>query len=618
MSKIKILNLLGGAGILVFLLFISKYLFSSSVDLAHHYALIDNLSKYLTVNEQYENLGAMSLYPNFSHWLAVIWGAFFNSNMVGMSCVSMLSLVVIWFVIAIFILNLPPVVSLLSFLFIFIVGLFSNDLRALYGQEIIGNFFYSQLVGESIAFSVLLLAFFLFEKIKILTPILLFSSLLLAYFHLLPALQILGLSFLIILFDVYTKKKIDYSLLLWFAGGAGLFLFHPSFEAMRLISANNGVLSFPFMSSSDDINYITLFSLFVVSFFMSVYFIFSDKFTLYKSMKLLSFFSLSSSILMLLQTIALFLGYGSEYAVKKYIFTLVSLLTIQICVVIAYHINVFFERKYRIEFCLPHIFVASVFSILMITSGLCVKPNFLLSELVRTEKKLQAIISDYIPNKLKHKAIYLDENNVLGYMFSISILEHPMDFFGMKLLDGTARSNISNSDVSYIISKIKNDGSDVNSNYKGYSIITKDFFIKSLKARYMNIFSDDGLNINQVPESLQKGWNGSESWGVWSAENAASLNMISPINGVFNVFSFFATSWYKDRKVSVKINEIDCGEIIVSTGDAKNYTLNCPVNVKNDLHIVFYIDEWDISPKKLNLSDDARNLGVGLKNIKLY
>lgn len=619
-NNTKTFNLLGVLAIIIFTLFIANYSFTSSVDLAHHYALVDNLSKYLGVNNSFGNLGEMAYYPNYTHWLAVISGSFFNSNIFGVSFISILSIVVIWLVISIFILYLKPIVSLLTLMIILIFGLFSSYIGAFYGKEIVGNFFYSQIVAESLAFIVLYIAFILFEKRRILLFLLLFFSMVLAFFHLLPAMQILGVSFLIAFFDIYKTKKIDFLSMGFLIIGSILFLLHPSFIAMQSIGGHNGSLNFPFMPSVTGVDYTILAILFLVSFVISLYFILSKKFISFVSIRLLSFFSLSNSLLMVLQAIALSLNYGSEYAVKKYIFTLITMTVIQISILIAFLINILIEKRYKPEIIIPRIFIASIFTILIITMQFSNNPTYLLKDLTSIEKNLQELKRENIPKNLTDKTIYLDQNNILRYMYSISILEHPRDNFGMKLLSSRNIFNdIISSNISYITAQKNNRYVSYSEIFdvQGYSILNKEKFVSLAEIKIPDIFKENGLKISKVAHVFQAGWNDVEPWGGWSAKNKASLYLKYPINKTFSQFTFVANSWYKDRNVSVFINDIDCGSVLVSRGAAKKYTIQCPIKFENNLRIDFYVEDWNISPKKLKISEDVRNLGIGLQNIKL-
>lgn len=613
----------------IFILYIQNYLFTFSGDLAHHYALVDNLSKYLGVNNSFGNLGEMANYPNFSHWLAVIFGALFDSNISGMSFVSVLSLLTIWLTISIFILHLKPLESFLTLLLILLFGIFSDQIGAFYGKEIVGNFFYSQLVAEAFAFLVLLVTFFMFERKRLLVLVLMLSSLLLPFFHLLPAMQILGLSFLIAFHDMYKSKKFDYTVLSILFIGLVLFLLHPSFADMRSIGNNNGDLSFPFMPSPTELDYDVTILLILVSIVLPLYFIISEKFVKYTPIKIISLFSLSNSILMLLQTIALSMGHGSEYAVKKYIFTLITLMVVLICILIAFFANKFLENKYDYTIALPRFFVASIFSSILIVMQLGHSPSYLLDNLKDIEKNLHKYENNYTQDRDKHKAIYLDRNNVLQYMFSISILEHPRDGFGMTLLSGSNIENaIYSNDVSYIfvknnyfIDKTSKNFVSNNSaflNLEGYFALDKETFLRAMETKYSDIQSDNGLKISEVPQILKSGWNNIENWGVWSSADVASLFVQYPLNKTYNNFSFTANSWYKDRNITVKINGIDCGSLIIYANKNREYSVSCPIDFRYNLKIDFYIEDGNVSPKKLKLSEDSRNLGIGLSNVKVY
>ena len=623
-----LLNIIGIIFLSIFILHIKDHLFTYSTDLAHHYALIDNLSKYSSVNNSFGNLGEMAYYPNWSHRLASIFGGFYVSNIAGLSFVSIFSLAIIWLIISFFILNLKPFISILTLLFILIVGLFSNYIGAFHGKEIIVNFFYSQLVGEAFAYIVLFTAYFLFERRKLLIFMLLVSSLLLEFFHLLPAIQILGLSFLIVFYDMYKKKKFDYIVLSILFAGLVLFIFHPSFEAMQSIGDNNGHLSFPFMRHPTEINYSIIILLILFSVIISVNFIMSEKYITFTSIRLLSFFSLSNSTLMALQTIALSLGHGSEYAVKKYIFTLITLTVILCCILIAFSANKFFENRYKFEITLPKFFVGSIFSSIIIVMQLSNSQSYSLNHLKEIEKNLQIYEQNYIQDSDRHKAMYLDKSNILQYMFSISVLEHPRDSLGMTLLSSNIENAIYSDEISYIFIKNNYFNDETSKNFvannsaflnpEGYFVLDKKTFLRAIETKYSDIQTDNGLKISAMPQILKTGWHNIENWGVWSSEHISTIFLRYSANKTFNKFSFTANAWHKDKNVTIQINGIDCGSLTISSNKQQEYTANCIIAPANNLRVDFYIEDWNTSPKKLNLSEDARNLGIGLINFRLH
>src|ERR1035437_3976885 len=242
--------LLAICGIFVFLNIDSMW--SWSVDLAHHYALAFRISEqWVLTSTSDPTLGEMNIYPRGSHIIAAIFGFFVNSIFLGVQLVTLVSLALLWLS-AILILNsLQKKLATIS-LMTFTGLLFFNSAFAkfdLHGHEVVGNFFYAQLVGHSVLFISIIFAINLEKKFGVICSVvaLVLLMLLNATIHLLPALEMLGLIFGLlfayVLFDakprISINQKLTISIPIALFALVGIFL-HPSFSAMRVISENNG------------------------------------------------------------------------------------------------------------------------------------------------------------------------------------------------------------------------------------------------------------------------------------------------------------------------------------------------------------------------------------------
>ena len=122
---------------------------------------------------------------------------------------------------------------------------------------------------------------------------------------------------------------------------------------------------------------------------------------------------------------------------------------------------------------------------------------------------------------------------------------------------------------------------------------------------------------------LLSGWSSSESWGTWSRERKAKLafpcsilkeQTTFPSAILFNVHSFSTVT-----KLSIKI---DSNTVWTGVPEEQAFYIktNIPDNIcrqdKDDKMIVTFIIADIASPSSLDLSDDTRLLGVGLRGIK--
>lgn len=122
---------------------------------------------------------------------------------------------------------------------------------------------------------------------------------------------------------------------------------------------------------------------------------------------------------------------------------------------------------------------------------------------------------------------------------------------------------------------------------------------------------------------LASGWNGPESWGVWSKDEIAEIRLspssprIQALGFKFYLFppprtgSFFQSVevGVNDEVVAVWSYEHDeCGARVVELAD--------PLPLNQETTIVFRIDK-PTSPKSIGHNEDTRQLGLGLLSMKI-
>jgi len=626
-------NIVGTIFLFVFVVFLSSYLFTSSSDFAHHYALIEHLSRYLHVDNAFGNLGEMAFYPNLGHWFAVVAGSLLGSSILGVTFVTYISLIVLWVVLFLLISELPRFVSYSVALIVVVFGIITSFYNAFFGFETVGNFFYAQMIAQSLALVAAYVYYALDQnRLKVYAIYVLFiSPLLIAYAHVLPAMQLMVFAIIVVFLDFWLRKKVVVSYLILMLFSVVMFVLHPSLSAMKELSQNNGDLAFGFPS---DVSFIA--SIAFLEIFISLVFVFWKKvFVGDSALKVIAIFALSSAILLLLQILAYQFGYGSHYAIKKHVFSVFTLLVIELSFAFSFVLSRFVKDGSKSVFF--KYFYAAFFAILLIVIQVnrsIKNGDFIsVSDLKYLESELTYLQKNVIPEKNKNNVVYVDKNNLISYLFSISILEHPRDVTGMNLLLKQDSPVQRNSLPSVVI--VKSNYFDIDQNNK--VIIKRDFilyqaedfvekksifdlnkYLNALDSNVIkNIYSQQGLKITKAAYILKEGWNSIENWGVWSSSRTALLELALERNDRNFTLLLNATSWLKSRDVTVSVNNKVCGRITVLPVD-EVYAVNClNVDIDDKTSVRFDITDYDESPKKLGISEDARTLGIGLKNIKI-
>ena len=321
-------------------------IWSTSIDLAHHYSLVTYIAGHFHAPVNVWHLGDMNIYPHYSHALAAILGSFLASPLMGLQLVTLLAIYGLWSAIAIALGTLPQRQALI-FLPAFAAMLLLNrfGLHAeLFGQEVISNFFFAELVAQALCAWVFTLML-LMERRG--TPTLLRYAFCVASLHvavrihLLPTIELFGALGLLVVLDVMEadrRQRLRATLL----GGVALILgcavivLDPAFAAMRRLSANNGGLGLHLIP-----NLPALALLAVVALLLSLALAWRwlGKYSPPLGRHLLAYkyfacLGAATAILCLLQMLLLKWGLGSNYACRKYAFALQTVIVIDVALLI--------------------------------------------------------------------------------------------------------------------------------------------------------------------------------------------------------------------------------------------------------------------------------------------
>lgn len=324
------------------------HVYSSSPDLAHHYALIRWLMEHASIDQHAPAvLGEMAIYPRYAHVVAAALGAILNSPFLGMQAVAACSLAVCWAAIALASRLFPARESwIFTLSMLALLALNRHTVRLdLFGHELVINYFFSQIAGQA-CFMAIVLGAARIEKAQNATtsaiiPIaVIATSLVCAGIHLLPAIE--GIAYGLLLLAVHAvtrpRKLAGFALLAVVAlAAATLLLRHPAYVAMRAISNNDGYLPLSALTSTGRVLGLAIFtglvSLTLIVRSIPGHRLYSERAA--AAARHLGAAGAAIAGLCILQAIAAAFGMGSNYACRKYAFGLSTFAIINIATLIA-------------------------------------------------------------------------------------------------------------------------------------------------------------------------------------------------------------------------------------------------------------------------------------------
>lgn len=608
---------------------------SQSVDLAHHYALAFRISEqFHLMSSNDPTLGEMNYYPRLSHIFAAIIGWPLNSTFLGLQIVSLLSLAGIWggFV---YILNtLPRAIASLSTLALVMLLVLNKLLLKLdvHGAEITGNYFYSQLVGQAIVIISIAVAIslearkgratayaFLIGVIVINTGV-----------HLLPTLELLGMLGALVAFNGYldfTEKKVKApwalaTLVIPVIGLCGIIL-NPAFSAMRKISENDGALNFSHISYPIGIALLCLMGMAVSVGLLYIY-TKNKQAPGYSAIKYIALYGAATCGLCLLQMVLVKFGLGSNYAVKKYGFSIISYLIVSFAVLLG--LASYRSNPERIRFLYNN---STLYLLMAAASFYCIynasiipREHHDLSDLVQLERKLSAAVSQlpFAESEKNNVVIGLDGMPpTFNYLFSIALAKTPRDLaipdvlIANSLRDYTRYANvISSTGVrKYDITQceVRSEAGIATSNAECLA----DQLSNSNDCQGRVDFSIKGL----VDPRRLKGFSSSETEGTWMVGDRAefSCNAVSQALRTLTIdMRPFTTSQHSSQRIQILINGIERYNSTWTGASDAIAELTLPP-IENGKIVVTFITPDAASPQQLNMSEDARLLSFYVKSM---
>jgi hypothetical protein len=136
----------------------------------------------------------------------------------------------------------------------------------------------------------------------------------------------------------------------------------------------------------------------------------------------------------------------------------------------------------------------------------------------------------------------------------------------------------------------------------------------------------DGATGLDGPALFQSGWNGSESWGTWSAAPRATLRPITIPDAASDsdflieaTVRAFVANPGEVQRVTVRANGLIVAEWVLSAVPSQQVSARIPNSAltgRRPLALAFDISN-PVSPASIGLSSDVRALGLGLMTLRI-
>jgi hypothetical protein len=651
---------------LVFVLRFMRWMWSQSVDLALHFALSTRLAEFWSLPAVYDpTLDDLNFYPRLSHSLAAIVGSVFGSALIGMQLVTLISLVVIWSAVAYLVFSLPRYFALVASA-VLIAGLLLNKTVVhleLYGTEVISNFFYPQLVAQALAVLAVVVVIYA-EKYGVQPA---FRYLILVAFilvvnktHLVPTVVLLGLLTALVACELIAgwasgRERVfvngatcagngatgarGFRALGWNAV-AGLLLivvtiaiviFDPLFKAMAANAKNNGSLPLTYVSSMKGLAILCV--IVAISSAAVVYkwakFGGAEERQGFAALKYVGLYGLSAAGICLLQIAALKLGHGSEYAAKKYAFSLHTVLLLECALMLP----VLLVRKgaaarqagrddrNAIDCVLP--------VLLTFLSLLCTVPlrgrALDTAKAVSLERQIRLLRGTVIPrNPGKYDyAVNLENGSpTIDYMMSIGVLEAPRLGNAFEILRGRQLNDLSN--VGTIVTSEHRQPYDVAAcrrfvSATGLVLLDGDCLRKSL-ANSLPLCQGTIDFSGWLGGESVAGFSHAEGFGRWTEGTRASftcaLAAAARRPSLVRISTQGFVSGSHAQRVVIAINGGRPSEHHYDAYTPESVIeLPVPADSTREIKISWSLPEA-VSPKELGLSADDRKLGIGVRSVE--
>jgi hypothetical protein len=624
--------------IAVLLLMNMDTMWATSVDLAHHYALVARLSDLWTLPHALDpSLGEMNVYPRLAHQAAAILGRLAGSPLLGLQLVTVGSLLLFWASVGWIVQTLPRGAALataLALAALLLLNLSTLQMQV-HGDEVAGNFFYSQLAAQAFIFAVLAgcLTLDVAGQPAWLRDVLLAGAVWVATsIHLMPALELLCVMGVLVTLDLSR---------LWRDRRAGppgaalpaaallvaalvLLTTHPAFRAMSSISNNNGTMFINHLSSVKAmLNYsviVAALSGFVVWRWLALERREGSRALL--ALKYVGAYGLAVSGLCLLQALAWKFGFGSEYAVKKYIAALNSAAMLQLAL-----LPVLFVRALRqdgkggagalaiLHGCvLPSALTALAF---YVATAPAIK-TIDVSELAHIEQQLvlrRDLLVPVQPNKYTYVAGVERLQPHLAYMMSIGLFQAPRSANAGNILGNQAIS-----EWGWVGSMLTSEGSYMDkvecrraAPAQGLVVMNGACLARHLGGRRTHI----GFGGAEPDLCEMKGFGEREASSTWTISAEASMSCPVPLVAGkeptrIDIDAAAFLNKIASQRALISVNGAPPVTVVYNAAEPKTVSVPLPPGGGDKVEISLSLPDAR-SPQELGLSGDQRKLGLALR-----
>jgi hypothetical protein len=628
----------GGQTALLLLLTVGLVLFnldkvwSASVDLAHHFALVYRIAEQWSLSGNDPSLGEMNFYPRLSHIVAALLGSWLNSSFLGMQVVALASLALLWAAVAGLYTTMARNAGVWSCLALaLLIALNRVSFRYdLHGSEVALNFFFSQMVAQALAFATMALAAWLDAKGRPLHGLLCIALAIpvVEAAHLLPALELLGMLGVLLVVRLLAPwparkpalKHVALSLGLFLVSVAGVLL-HPSFKAMRTIAKHEGALALKGLNGASSLPVLV-----AVVLLIALFMLWDGAGRRARrperepALEYLGAYGVAIGSLCLLQFLLLALGDGSAYAIRKYGFGLSSF----VFIAGGLYLGRLMAARVKAQ---AGALVQTMALLTVVLAGfeLGSRHGKVLdgSDLVRLERQLVALKDGVAPPPPPGKSdVVIDlpgQSMVINYMFSIAVTHTPRQF-GEDLLSKDKLDNVAHYSTIFsarVGSRFKDRSCDIGT---GGPLLLSDAACTARALRAANV-CQGALSLSgtgNVDPSMLTGFSVQELEGRWTAERSATVSCTveQPPRAVTLALAPFLHGGLKRQRVVVGINGATVAtHELVRPGEIEHLRVPIPAVQAGSILTISLTMPDAVTPKELGVGDDGRLLGVSVRGL---
>jgi hypothetical protein len=641
-SLLLCLIVLAGVGML-YVLFQADAGWSASVDLSHHYALAYRLGETWQLVPDDPTLGEMNVYPRLAHIAAALVGLVTHSTLLGMQVVALASVAIVWGAFFLMLATLPRIAAGASMLLLALLVYLNHTFWGLpvHGAEIVESYFFSQLVAQALTLLVIALAMRLEQHASrwhayalILAALYVVSST-----HLLPAIELLGVLAGLLALDVLapgSRRRPILTNALLLAAGVSIVVLHPAFAVMRSISDSNGALGLVGFSSISAIVALCVGSLLVSLCLLYAWWRDGARLPL---RKYLAVYGAALAALCLLQIVLVHLHIGSDYAVKKYVFGLLSFVAVACAVLLGSLVANLFRMASPSSRSLAHTTLnfgaSATFAciVLALAAGVTVfyaaswHKAFDLSDAVTLERQLVALRDNTLATPLPGRSnVVVDLPNqpaAIGYMFSLGIMHVPRALAIRDNYMGETMGPVT--DYANVIT-VSGQGRYGNlakcARAPGPLLVLEPACLhEAIAAASICKGTFDFTNGGNVAPSMLTGFSGAEAAFRWTDGNRSTITcqVAQPLRTAQLLIAPFMPPSHQRQRASISVNGGAPVQVAFNGNSEPKLVEVALPPVAPGTKLVMTIDMPDaVSPQALGLGGDGRKLGLAVHSLAFH